>query len=235
MTGRIPRIPVDTDATLGNNAKLEAYGQLHGEGQFGRKTLAVSYGGSIELFGRKGVRPSLRRDPSSNDAHPRECMIPSPEQQFDPAAWAAGSGTSWARLDADALKGQTSLTLDRSVDWAAGDKVVLTTTDWHPSHSELLTLADVTDEQLMLADATDHAHEGQIFAIDTTQLSHDPGHQNKQVDLRAAVGLLSRSIQVSRSGLANVNAAVPGRFRRRRNAGRPRQRPGTPTATSAGT
>ena len=50
------------------------------------------------------------------------------------------SGTSWARL-ADNLPAQTApqnLTLDRDVDWQKNDKIVVTTTDYLPGHSECI-------------------------------------------------------------------------------------------------
>jgi hypothetical protein len=175
--------------------------KLHGDSNFGRKVFAVSYGGSVELFGSKGVAPELRTDPNAGEAHPRVCETPDAAAQSDPAAWAKHSGASWARLGAHAAETSTKLTLDRPADWAKGDHVVLTTTDWYPSHSELLTLEDdAAGTELTLADATEHAHHGELFEIDPAELSHDPGHENTKVDVRAAVGLLSRSITIRSMG-----------------------------------
>ncbi|HEV7669828.1 MAG TPA: hypothetical protein VGS22_14995 [Thermoanaerobaculia bacterium] len=187
---------------------------LHFDGNtFGFKTFAVSYGGSVELFGKKGVADAFRTDPEGEKGRPRMCAIPGPAQQFNPQAWANGSGASWARLNASVGAGAGQLTLDRSVDWGKDDQIVLTTTDWHPSHSELLKLASGGSPQLTLDGKTSQAHQGQIFKIDPNQLSHDPGNANKSVDVRAAVGLLSRSITIRSMGAAfDAGRGVPADF-----------------------
>ncbi len=186
--------------------------KLHFDGnEFGFKAFAVSYGGSVELFGKKGVADAYRTDPNTPAARVRMCAIP--QQQFNPQAWAAGSGTSWARLNASVGVGAGQLTLDRPVDWDKDDQIVLTTTDWHSSHSELLKLSAGGSAQLMLATNTSQAHQGQIFKIDPNRLSHDPGNANKSVDVRAAVGLLTRSITIRSMGaLFDTGRRVPADF-----------------------
>ncbi len=86
---------------------------------FGYKVLAVSWGGSLQLFGAKGASydATTNGDPSS-------------------------SGVSWVRLGAD-LAGtgtEKTITLDRPVSWQDGDKIVITSTDYMPAHAELLTV-----------------------------------------------------------------------------------------------
>ena len=97
---------------------------------FGYKVLAVSYGGSLQLFGAKGASYS----PTVDD-HPEN------------------SGTSWVRLAKDLNGdptgmnlGETELTVDRGVPgWKKGDKIVVTSTDYMPGHAEVFTIAeDVT-------------------------------------------------------------------------------------------
>ena len=86
-------------------------------GYFGYKVLAVSYGGTLQLFGTKGSV----QDPQTPDK----------------------SGTSWARL-ITTLAGnnkETSFIIDRDVNWKKGDEIVITTTDYLPGHSEEVTLA----------------------------------------------------------------------------------------------
>lgn len=98
------------------------YGMNHGNdhghlGMFGAKVLAVSYNGTLNLFGKKGgtYRSALPSD----------------------------SGTSWVRLAKSVQKGARLLLVDRPVDWQAGDSIVLTTTDYLPGHSEKLTVLSV--------------------------------------------------------------------------------------------
>lgn len=209
----------------GANALFEGYDRPFGKqapslkshfdgNDFGFKVFAVSYGGSVELFGKKGAVP-FSADPNAAAGKERMCPIPGAAQQFDPRAWAQGSGTSWARLNASVGVGAGKLTLDRPVDWGDGDKIVLATTDWHPSHSELLTLAGPGGVQVTLApgSATREAHQGQIYTVNGGQLSHDPGHANKSVDVRAAAGLLSRSITIRSMGAAfDASRGVPADF-----------------------
>ena len=66
---------------------------------FGYKVLAVSYGGTLNLFGKKGS--TLPDNLMSHD-----------------------SGMSWARLDGTVNKGATQLKIDREVDWETGDRIV---------------------------------------------------------------------------------------------------------------
>src|SRR5262245_59124873 len=85
------------------------------KGYFGYKVLALSYGGTLQLFGKKGATYGTV-DPSN-------------------------SGTSWVRLAQTLPVGGTTLVLDRPVDWSPGDQIVVTTTDYLPGHSEQLTIA----------------------------------------------------------------------------------------------
>jgi len=85
-------------------------------GFFGTKVLAVSYNGTLRLFGQKGATYK------------------------DVPNW--DSGTSWVRLrnDKDAKPERTLINLDRDVDWQEGDRIVITTTDYLPGHSEELQI-----------------------------------------------------------------------------------------------
>ena len=102
---------------------------------------------------------------------------------------------------------------------AVGDQIVVTTTDWYPSHSELRTIlappTTVTTAagprtQLTVA-ALDYPHVSSIFDAAVLEDNHGAtftGPVNrKAADLRAAVGLLSRSIQVRSLGVEPQAAA----------------------------
>ncbi|MFN8643231.1 MAG: hypothetical protein U0802_16815 [Candidatus Binatia bacterium] len=154
---------------------------------------AVTYGGSLELFGAKGVDPAMRTDPSVRDA---ACAVPAANQQDDPAAWAALSGASWARLNADAPAQSAQIVIDRPVDWQQGDRVVIGSTDWHPGHSEEAVIAGLVagTSAFTLSSGLAFAHAGQIY--DVAGDGGDPPSPHTQVETRAAVGLLSRDIRV---------------------------------------
>jgi len=189
---------------------------------FGHKVLAVSYGGSLRLYGAKGVA-----DFGADDANAGRCAAPT-VNTLDPAeadAWAQLTGESWVRLDdtgsgADTLK---ALTLSRDVrsgsasGWEPGDQVIVGTTDWHPSHSELRTLADPSecttissgdDDLVCLSKALEYPHFHDVYTPpDASELTAPA--TNKAADLRAAVGLLTRSIRIYSRG-ATAREAFPG-------------------------
>jgi cell surface hyaluronidase len=216
-------VPPETDA---KNFLLEHYHPLNFDPTpFGYKTVSVSYGGSLRFFGQKGTSLSSGFDASAH------CDVPTPQQStLDNAemqAWANLTGSSWTRLQASqdvAADKQTLLTLDRVVsDWQMGDQIVVGTTDWYPGHSELRTILappkTVSTQQGMrtqLAVATlDYPHNSEIFdaaELETENEATYTGPVNrKAVDLRAAVGLLSRSIQVYALGAqAKMQDSDPG-------------------------
>jgi hypothetical protein len=144
-------------------------------------------------------------------------------------AWAKLSGSSWVRLAA-LNADRTEVTLDRAVpDWEPGDQIVVGTTDWYPGHSEVRTIrkiagkvvtvcrpvpngmgpggccadASCTDPQRK-ADALDYPHSVAIFDAKTfAGAEYTQKDLNRTaVDLRAPVGLLSRSIQIRSLGTA---------------------------------
>ena len=165
-------------------------------GYFGYKVLAVSYGGTLALYGKKGatyhsVKPS-------------------------------NSVTSWARLNNNLSAGGTSLTLDRTVDWQPNDQIVLSTTDYLPGHSEQLTIQSVSTSNGVTTITTTagaaYAHNGTTYDLSTvpstTGPDQDPnvtcsGTQTRCVETRAAVGLLTRNIRIV-SGGDDLQEPFPG-------------------------
>lgn len=190
-----PTDPCNVSSGTGN-AKFEGYDPLsydYGDNYFGYKAFAVSYGGSLQLFGRKGVRDA--------DLSPTpQAACDAPADQYDLKQWAALSGRSWTRLDATVAAGDTTLTVDRIVDWAKGDQLVVGTTDWYPSHSEVVQIASAATTPhgktlLTLAAPLVYAHNGEKYQIPPTPRAN-AGNPNREVEMRAPVGLLSRSIVI---------------------------------------
>ncbi|GJM15047.1 MAG: hypothetical protein DHS20C13_03740 [Thermodesulfobacteriota bacterium] len=162
-------------------------------GFFGSKVLAVSYNGTIQMYGSKGAT--------------YDNLSPS------------NSGTSWARLNMGRVinKGETSLTLDRDVDWDIDDYIVLTTTDYLPGHSEKLKITGKTgmrqfdfkvvdphsNKDIPEGPGLQYPHNGDTYKLDKVParvgLNIMAGGQ-PAVETRAAVGLLSRSIRVVSAG-----------------------------------
>jgi hypothetical protein len=167
-------------------------------GYFGYKVLAVSYGGTLKLFGKKGATYGATLKPKE-------------------------SGTSWARLDGWIPNqfGPGLLAVDRAVDWEAGDHIVVTTTDYVPNHSEELVICGVSPNRMNLgytADLTARPgtcpskevqwrHNGTKYPLDLL-----PSRLNiakKAAETRAAVGLLTRSIRIISAGDAYNNQFPP--------------------------
>ena len=172
---------------------------------FGHKVLALSYGGTIRLLGMKGATYDVMVD-------------------GDPG----NTGTSWVRLNGTVSPTNTSLSLSRAVDWAPGDQIVLTTTDYMPTHSEQLTVVTVSADKKSITFTRNpgypnvpcegggsglcFAHNGDTYSltgvptgIGPTQDSHvtcssSTPPNTRCIDTRAAVGLLTRSIEILSEG-----------------------------------
>ncbi|MGH7065728.1 MAG: hypothetical protein ACREET_16770, partial [Stellaceae bacterium] len=159
-------------------------------GYFGYKVLAVSYGGSLMLRGYQGAA-----DGNLDNQH-------------------LASGNSWMRLAGDLAPGDTTLTVDGSPAdrwWRAGDRhrsqVVVTTTDYLPGHSELLTISQVQGSKVTFTPPIKWFHSGKRFAIDLGDAKArleaagmDPNLVAKGAETRAAVALLTRSIRIVSEG-----------------------------------
>jgi len=185
-----------------DNAYFQGYQALNydGNGIFGFKALAISYGGTLELYGNKGVDKTYQVTPPTKSV--AACDIPSSNQN-DIQSWADGSGTSWGRLNGDVIAhSSTPLQLDRDLGLEPGDKLVLSPTDWHPNHHELLEVKsyDAVSLQATLASAPAYDHQGTAYQIDDSALTSVTTNPNKSIDVRGAVGLLSRSITIRSMG-----------------------------------
>ena len=199
-------------------------------GPFGFKVLAVSYGGSLELHGFKGVGAAgtgvtLDKTPGQCDT-PANNPLPPPGDPAvhhnDVQAWANYSGDSWARVATQPTAAE--ITVDRAVTWDAGDRIVVATNDWFVGNSEIATIASREVGSKTVSLVTDgkepvgshkgeaipygegeklaHRHGGEIFKA--TEVAE--GSKNTQIEARAAVGLLSRSIRVHSLGKTSTDA-----------------------------
>ena len=152
-------------------------------GYFGYKVLAVSYGGTLRLFGKKGATYGAT-----------ECGEAAPTT----------SGTSWARLGATAKKGTSSLTVDRKLSLKDGDQIVVTTTDYLPGHSEQLTVVgDVNcGTTIAVKEALQYDHVGVRYSLaDVPEKVLSPELRSAGAETRAAVGLLGkRNIRIVSAG-----------------------------------
>ncbi len=158
---------------------------------FGRKVLGVSYGGTLQLFGKKGMtKGSLTIT--------------------DPDNISSISGASWTRLDGTASA--TEITLDRLVDWEAGDQIVVTTTDFLPGHSEQREIGNITTSGgksvITLASALSYPHNSKAYDLTSYSLAAQ-GITRKTVETRAAVALLTRNIRIVSAGKTISETILP--------------------------
>src|SRR4029079_14516251 len=149
----------------------------------------------------------------------------------------------------DALnEARTQLTLDRPVkDWQPGGPIGVGTPDLYPGHNELRTIRSISADGTMItvcrptaggtgpggcpetadaADALDYPHYASIFDARTLAGAEytQSGLNRTAVDLRATVGLLSRSIEIRSLG-ATADKDFPSVDQCMFKANAPRQDP----------
>ncbi|MEO8451535.1 MAG: G8 domain-containing protein [Gemmatimonadota bacterium] len=93
--------------------------------------------------------------------------------------------TAWTKLGATAAAGAAQLVLAAAVDWKAGDRIVVASTDLDPMQAEEAVVASASGTTVTLQAALRYSHYGdlQTFA-------------GRQLDERAEVGLLTRNVVV---------------------------------------
>jgi hypothetical protein len=165
-------------------------------GYFGYKNLAISYDGTLQIFGFKGAVYD-----SAVDADP------------------TNSGLSWVRLSGDLKETKTTLTLDDAngkvgdkwwrMDEPVASQFVVTTTDYLPNHSELFTIDKVSGQTVTFHEGAEWLHVGTRFSLgdrldDAKTRLLDSGMDPKLVsdgaETRAAVALLTRSVRIVSAG-----------------------------------
>jgi hypothetical protein len=188
---------------------------------FGYKVLAVSYGGTLQLFGAKGAI-YCKTNPCSAG---------------DPALNPSNTGVSWVRLSQSLLGNGMEKSLVVAdpngllpSNWAVGDQIVVTSTDYLPGHSELLTIAspgvvagpgsgnstvNVVNPSIP-SGTIQWPHNGQVYQL--TETAHKGISRLSlgfsSIDTRASVALLSRNIKIVSDDtlLAASWPAAPGAF-----------------------
>jgi len=183
---------------------------------FGYKVLSVSFGGTLQMFGAKGATYCASYPCPAND----------------PALSPSNTGTSWTRLDAPLAGGGTEQLLvvadpTGSIrnSWSNGDKIVLASTDYLPSHSELLTISskgvvvdptNSNDSDVNVVETIQWQHNGATYSL--TETNHPAISRLNlgftSIDTRASVALLSRNIKIlSNDKLGDTSwPAAPGAY-----------------------
>jgi cell migration-inducing and hyaluronan-binding protein len=89
----------------------------------------------------------------------------------------------WTRLAATAPAGAAQLQLEREVDWAAGDRIVLAPTDFEPAQYDEAVVKEVAGRTVTLEQPLRYRHWGELQTV-----------AGRTLDERAEVGLLSRNV-----------------------------------------
>lgn len=97
--------------------------------------------------------------------------------------------TGWTRLAADVNRGARTLTLAEAPGWAAGDELVIATSDSDQNHFDLVTVQSISGSTVTLAAPLKYRHLGAVRTVGTTK-----------IDVRAEVGRLNRNIVVQGDG-----------------------------------
>ena len=169
-------------------------------GYFGYKVLAVSYGGTLQLFGQEGA---VYIAPAGGLA------APGPKS----------SGRSWGRLSGS-ISGPTTANPDGDqtlkvdsplpIDWQMGDHIVVTSTDYLADHAEELVIDEPPKGNTIHFTAAcslagtcktkgvQWTHNGEQFSL--SSLPARLKITKSSAETRAAVGLLTRSIQIVSAG-----------------------------------
>lgn len=106
---------------------------------------------------------------------------------------------SWTQLDQIAFPDDPSLHVKEPVNWKAGDKIVIASTDFDMRHAEEFNILGISADQRTIklqpkisqgSGYLEHKHYGHLQSYES------PGGQTWKLDERAEVGLLSRSITI---------------------------------------
>ena len=166
------------------------------EAYFGHKVLALSYGGKIQFLGKKGATYDINVD-------------------SDPS----NTGQSWVRL-AGVSSDSKTLTLSQAMTtWKAGDHIVVTTTDYLPTHNEEVCIDHLENGGLTvvlgacpagqppLPTKLQYQHNATVYTLPSDMpasigprpLPSGPRNElvpARTIETRAAVGLLTRDIEI---------------------------------------
>jgi hypothetical protein len=170
------------DDSIWKNGQCPGGGKV---GYFGNKVIAVSFGGSLNLFGHKGTEYTV------NPLHP-----------------------SWTRLAASVKAGDNYLTIERGLSPLVlnqGDWIVVTTTDYLPRHSELVQVDRVeaplqSTQKVWLRSSFQWPHNGERYQLQSrlgqeqSRLKLDSKMVEDGIETRAVVALLTRSITIVSDG-----------------------------------
>ncbi|MBI5433627.1 MAG: G8 domain-containing protein, partial [Planctomycetes bacterium] len=108
---------------------------------------------------------------------------------------------SWMQLEQHAAPGSSQLVLERPSGWRAGDRVVVASSDFDAHQAEARTVTVASGAVLLLDQPLVHQHFGEHVGRNVDGIG---------VDERTEVGLLTRSIVVRGTPVADAQGRVHG-------------------------
>lgn len=216
--GRVPGdgatvvIPAGKTIVLDTDTKRLADLRIDGSLRFADKDVSLT-SGAITVAGLlqagSGTAPFTRRatitltgaPTGSNDGVSRGLRVVGGKLLL----YAAAPQPAWTKLNAHAAAGARQITLRQSVNWKAGDQVVVAPTDHYGvSETELRAVSTVSGSSVTLGSGLSKFHWGRLqYPTDTgLSLTQDTAYRPPatpaptQLDERAAVGNLSRRIVI---------------------------------------
>lgn len=113
----------------------------------------------------------------------------------------------FTRLTQDALKGDTSMTVENSAGWETDDPILVTTTSTYPAQMELLNLGDnCPGDTCALASDFNYFHYG---SGQQTYIGAGENGQDLTVDMRAFVANVQRNIKIRGANDSYWNSVDP--------------------------
>ncbi|KAI9027091.1 hypothetical protein DFJ74DRAFT_766398 [Hyaloraphidium curvatum] len=128
--------------------------------------------------------------------------------------------TRWTKLTTDVSAGATTISVAGAAGWAAGDQIVIATSDVDMEHRDVATIASLSGTAVTLTAPLRFAHFGTVRTVGAVR-----------IDVRAEVGLFTRPIILGREDVDHGRSrhSVPGGFVVLRPAQPPKEdRPGVP-------
>jgi G8 domain len=180
-------LPFDNGKPTFNNRFNQPFGY------YGYKVIGVGYGGTLQLYGKKGAT-------------------------YDTTVDATNTGTSWVRLNNCATgsmdsfckegvlqPGASTIVLSKPVDWQMNDNIVIASTDYMPGHAEQVMIKSVTNSTtFVVTPSLRFPHNASVYSLSNHSPNKVPVANTPtgwtSIDTRASVALLTRSIRIVSEG-----------------------------------
>merc|ERR1719370_1191914 len=105
----------------------------------------------------------------------------------------------WTKLTQTAGIGDSTIYVEDNVDWQANDEIVIATTGYRATESEVRTISSVNGNAITLSEPLTYRHMGEEYTVN-----------NHSYSMRAEVGLLTRNIKIVGESYADQDTQAFG-------------------------